>query len=82
MCGGSRSEDVGGIFRLYNVGQDTKYQPGGDTNTSYMYQVGWGERLLLEAVDEALQEVKDAAHDLFDAASAVVDAVVQELVRK
>ena len=25
----------------YNVGQDTKYCPGGDKETSYMYELGF-----------------------------------------
>ena len=30
-----------GIIRVYNVAQDTQFCPGGDTGTSYMYEVGW-----------------------------------------
>ena len=29
-----------GVFKLYNVGQDTKFEPGGDKETSYMYELG------------------------------------------
>jgi len=27
-----------GTFRVYNVGQDTQFCPGGDEGTSYMYE--------------------------------------------
>lgn len=30
-----------GVFRMYNVGQDTRFCPGGDKETSYMYELGF-----------------------------------------
>ena len=34
------SNHMDGVFKLYNVGQDTKFEPGGDKETSYMYEMG------------------------------------------
>ena len=33
-----------GVFRMYNVGQDTRFNPGGDKQTSYMYELGFDKK--------------------------------------
>eukprot|EP00657_Telonema_sp_P-1_P002803 TRINITY_DN16504_c0_g1_i1.p1 TRINITY_DN16504_c0_g1~~TRINITY_DN16504_c0_g1_i1.p1 ORF type:complete len:109 (+),score=29.70 TRINITY_DN16504_c0_g1_i1:159-485(+) len=33
-------QPVRGVIRLYNIGQDTQFSLGGDTDTSFMYQMG------------------------------------------
>jgi hypothetical protein len=64
-CRGRSREDPGamkGIFYMYNVGNDTKYCPGGDKETSYMYELGfppdhfgatapWAEQIKVEAAE-------------------------------
>ena len=32
---------MAGVFKLYNVGQDTRFCLGGDKETSYMYELGF-----------------------------------------
>ena len=40
-----RSKDsygqMDGILKMYNIGQDTKFELGGDKETSYMYELGF-----------------------------------------
>lgn len=45
MCARNRSSEVfdlsGGYIRLYNIGQDTKFELGGLPETSWMYSLGF-----------------------------------------
>ena len=36
-----RPRALEGTVRLYNVSQETTYEPGADTNVAYMYQLGY-----------------------------------------
>ena len=74
---------IQGEFRLYNVGQDTQFNLGGDPHTSYLYSVGVpvqfhnDERCELWA-----RHLKYEASELFELVSALVGQVVTDLVRK
>merc|ERR1711920_482851 len=71
-------DEMQGVFRLYNVGHDTKFQLGGDENTSYIYQLGWDQRMQGEWVEDLRTE----AAELFDKVSEKVDEVIAELRKK
>lgn len=75
------SHEMDGIFRLYNVGQDTKYNPGGDKETSYMYELGF-PRQHFGPSEPWAEAIKLAAADLFDLVAAVVERWVAELTAK
>ena len=74
---------IQGEFRLFNVGQDTQFNLGGDPHTSYLYSVGVpvqfhnDERCELWA-----RHLKYEASELFELVSALVGQVVTDLVRK
>jgi len=36
----SADQSMKGVFKMYNVGQETRYNPGGDKETSYMCAPG------------------------------------------
>jgi len=63
------SDEMQGLFRLYNVAHDTKFELGGDENTSYMYQLGWDQRLSGPWVEDLRSE----AAELFDLVALKVD---------
>ena len=56
------SGEYQGVIRVYNVGQDTKFVLGGDTDTSYMYQLGHARDL----PEEILQSILEAGAELFE----------------
>ena len=70
-----------GVFKLYNVGQDTKYEPGGDKETSYMYELGFPQKWFGPSEPWA-EAIKLAAAHLFELAAAVVERWVKELTAK
>lgn len=68
-------QPVTGTMRLYNVSQETKYQPGADQNVAYMYQLGYrgippawfdGTKATNQAPDWA-RILIDGAHELYEA---------------
>lgn len=60
-----------GVMRMYNVGQDTKFELGGDKETSYMYELGFAPQYH-GACDPWATQLKEKAADLFEAASLLV----------
>jgi len=74
----AKNGEMKGVFRLYNIGHDTSFKLGGDENTSYMYQLGWDQRL----TGKWVEEVRVEAAELFDLLAAKVDAVIKELRAK
>ena len=82
--GGGDKEGVkqmDGIFRLYNVGQDTKFNPGGDKETSYMYELGFPREHYGQSEPWA-ELTKAAAADLFDLVAEIVQRWAKELTAK
>ena len=75
------SNHMDGVFKLYNVGQDTKFEPGGDKETSYMYELGFPQKWYGPSEPWA-EAVKLAAADLFDLVASVVERWVKELTTK
>lgn len=70
--------ELQGLIRVYNIAHDTKFQLGGDENTSYIYQLGWDQRMSGPWVEDLRTE----AAELFDKVAEKVDAVIQELRKK
>jgi len=70
--------ELDGLIRVYNIAHDTKFELGGDHNTSYMYMLGWDQR----KKDEWVQKLSDEAAELFDLVVAKVDGVLEELRKK
>ena len=74
---------------MYNIGQDTRFEPGGDDGLSYIYQLGyqtppgWFDgRGATDAAPPWAARLMNEAHELFDLISLKVDAVLEELKRK
>merc|ERR1712007_343636 len=63
-----------GLIRVYNIAHDTKFELGGDENTSYIYQLGWDQRMSGEWVEDLRVE----AAELFDLVAKQVDDVICE----
>lgn len=74
----SGPDEMQGVFRLYNIGHDTSFQLGGDENTSYIYQLGWDQRM----TGPWVEDMRTEAAELFDLVSAKVDEVIAELKKK
>jgi tetratricopeptide (TPR) repeat protein len=72
------SGELDGVIRVYNIAHDTKFELGGDENTSYIYALGWDQRLQGEWVEDLSRE----AAELFDLIAAKVEGVVRELQKK
>mmetsp|Transcript_38079 Transcript_38079/g.85838 ORF Transcript_38079/g.85838 Transcript_38079/m.85838 type:complete len:393 (+) Transcript_38079:3-1181(+) len=72
------SGEMKGLIRVYNIAHDTKFELGGDENTSYMYQLGWDQRLSGAWVED----IKGEAAELFDKVAVKVDGVIRELRTK
>jgi len=72
------SEALPGVIRVYNIAHDTKFELGGDPNTSYIYSLGWDQR----HSGPWVEDLRTEAAELFDLVAAKVDAVVQELHKK
>ena len=62
---------MAGVFKLYNVGQDTRFCPGGDKETSYMYELGFPRDYYGPSAPWA-EEVKAEAAELFHLVGALV----------
>lgn len=80
-----------GLIRVYNIAHDTKFELGGDENTSYMYQLGWDQRVS----GSWAEALKLEAAELFDLVALKawcqqhastpgwqVDGVIKELRKK
>ena len=67
------------MCRMYNIGQDTQYGPGGDQNTSWIFSLGYGPDLL-QGRDG--QEILDEQGDVYEANSEAVGEAIRELHRK
>ena len=68
-----------GVIRVYNVGQDTKFVLGGDTDTSYMYQLGHARDL----PEETLESILEAGAELFESLCVVtIPKILTELESK
>jgi len=70
--------ELQGVIRVYNIAHDTKFELGGDANTSYIYSLGWDHRLSGPWVED----IRTEAAELFDLVAAKVDAVIEELRKK
>ena len=62
-----------GVLRVYNIAHETRFQLGGDPNTSYMYQLGWAPGGLASAWVESMRA---EAAELFDCVAGAVDTVL------
>ena len=72
-----------GEFRLYNVGQDTKFEEGGDMHTSYLYSLGFPTTYHDdEKIDLWAQQVKFEAAELFELVSNEVKRWADDLSAK
>eukprot|EP00913_Durusdinium_trenchii_P009504 g8933.t1 len=67
--------EMKGLIRVYNIAHDTKFELGGDENTSYMYQLGWDQRVS----GSWAEALKTEAAELFDLVALKVDRVIKEL---
>ena len=63
--------EMQGIMKMYNVGQDTRFCPGGDKETSYMYELGFPRDFYGPSAPWA-EEVKAEAAELFHLVGALV----------
>ena len=71
-----------GVFRMYNIGQDTRFKPGGDVETSYMYELGF-PREHFGATEPWAEQIKTEAAELyFMMGEDVLPRFTAELVRK
>lgn len=78
LASGDGPDEMKGLIRVYNIAHDTKFQLGGDENTSYMYQLGWDHRMSGLWVEDLRTE----AAELFDKIAERVDGVIKELRKK
>lgn len=69
------TEDLTGVIRLYNIAQDTEFKLGGDTDTSYMYQLGHKPGLEPQLLDQVLT----GGEELFELLS---NGIVKKLITK
>ncbi|CAJ1458543.1 unnamed protein product [Effrenium voratum] len=76
--GKSAGNELSGLIRVYNIAHDTKFELGGDENTSYMYQLGWDRRKTGSWTEELTTE----AAELFDLVALKVDGVIKDLRKK
>jgi len=72
------SGELQGMIRVYNIGHDTKFELGGDENTSYIYALGWDQRMKGDWISDLTTE----AAELFDLIAVQVDEVVKKLRQK
>jgi hypothetical protein len=66
-----------GVLRLYNIGQDTQYSPGGDPSTSYMYCLGFTTEQ-----GAWMDIIREEATELFHVAARQIGLVILELQTK
>ena len=60
-----------GIMKMYNIGQDTKFELGGDKETSYMFELGFHPKYHGECEPWATQ-IKDEIAELFELVSHLI----------
>lgn len=70
--------ELSGLIRVYNIAHDTKFELGGDENTSYIYALGWDQRMSGPWVEDLRTE----AAELFDLIATKVDGVIAALKKK
>ncbi len=63
--GRSTHAEMSGVMKLYNIGQDTRFQLGGDKETSYMYEVGYLPQYHA-ATEPWATQVKEEVSELFE----------------
>ena len=61
-----------GILKMYNIGQDTKFELGGDKETSYMYELGMAPQYH-GACDPWATQLKEKAADLFEEVALLIN---------
>lgn len=67
-----------GMIRVYNIAHDTKFELGGDENTSYIYALGWDQR----QTGQWVVDLRVEAAELFDLVAVKVVEVIEELKKK
>jgi len=72
---------MSGICRLYNIGQDTRFNPGGDKETCWMYELGFPQEFYGQSAPWA-EQIKAEAADLFHAAAEVLERWIKALTSK
>ena len=70
-----------GVFRMYNIGQDTRFCPGGDKETSYMYELGFDRRYHGQC-EQWAETIKEEAAELFHIIGPLLGKWQAELVLK
>ena len=70
-----------GIMRMYNIGQDTRYNPGGDKETSFMYELGFPRDHFGQSEPWA-EQIKAEAAELFHMVGELLQRWSKELVAK
>eukprot|EP00667_Euglena_gracilis_P009735 EG_transcript_9900 len=68
----------GGYIRLYNIGQDTKFELGGLPETSWMYSLGFKPEHQA-SVEPWVEDIKTTANDLFEPIALRIKQVIKEL---
>ena len=68
---GRATGEMAGVFRMYNIGQDTRFCPGGDKETSYMYELGLAAQYHGTCEPWATQ-IKENAAELFEEVSLLI----------
>lgn len=63
--------EMQGIMKMYNIGQDTKFELGGDKETSYMFELGFHPKYHGECEPWATQ-IKDEIAELFELVSHLI----------
>jgi tetratricopeptide (TPR) repeat protein len=69
--GPSNYGEMRGIMRMYNIGQDTKFELGGDRETSYMYELGFHPQYH-GACDPWATQLKEEVPELFELTAKVI----------
>lgn len=78
---------IKGTIRLYNVSQETRYEPGRDPNVAYMYQLGYENipdpawfdgTVATPQAPEWARLLIDGAHDLYEALAHHLDSILLE----
>jgi len=75
-----RTKGFDGAIRVYNIGQDTQYCPGGDPANSYLYATMFDPRAPTK--EPWVIEAMEHAHELFHTVCEVVGKVLGELLAK
>jgi len=74
--------EMSGIIKMYNIGQDTKFELGGDKETSYMYELGLAPQYH-SATEPWVAQVKSEAAEVFEVVSnLILDKFVPALEAK